>query len=65
MNTMNKRIIIVAAAFVAVGIILTIYIYDIFSCILRNSPIPIVELLTFLAILIGTIAFVVIFRKKL
>ena len=62
---MNKRIAIVAAAFVVVGIILSIYVYDIFSCILRNSPIPIVELLTFLAILIGTIAFAVIFRKKL
>ena len=62
---MNKRIAIVAAAFVVVGIILAIYVYDIFSCILRNSPIPIVELSTFLAILIGTIAFAVIFRKKL
>jgi len=62
---MDKKITIVAAAFVVVGIILAIYVYDIYSCILRNSPIPTVELLTFLTILIGTIAFAVIFRKKL
>lgn len=62
---MNNRKIVIIAAFLTVGAILAIYVYDMFSCIFTSSPIPLTELLIFLAILIGTISVVVVLRKKL
>jgi hypothetical protein len=51
--------------FIVIGIILTIYLYDMFICIYTDSPLPLAELLTLLVIFIGTLIIVVVFRKDL
>jgi hypothetical protein len=52
-------------AFVIVGAILAIYMYDVFNCLYTDSPIPLAELTTILVLLIGTTSVAVVFRKEL
>ena len=49
---------------ITVGIILSIYIYDILKCIFEESPIPLFELIIVTAILIGAISVSVILKKN-
>ena len=48
-----------------IGIVLAIYLYDMFICIYTDSPLPLAELATFLVLFIGTLIFTVVFRKDL
>lgn len=49
---------------IIVGIILSIYIYDILGCIFEESPIPLFELIIVVAILIGAISVSIILKKN-
>jgi hypothetical protein len=63
-RTILRKKILVILAFLTVAAILSIYIYDMFRCVFEEAPIPAFELITFLALLIGTISMVVISKKK-
>jgi uncharacterized protein YacL len=58
------RKIIVILAFLTVGTILSLYISDMFRCYFEESPIPIFELISFVAILVGMISFAVVLKIK-
>ena len=58
-----RKKIIMILAFLTVGAILSIYIYDMLGCIFEETPIPLFELLGFAAILIGSIGGFVIIKK--
>jgi hypothetical protein len=60
---MSIRKILLTIVFLTVGAILTIYLYDILSCIFTDSPIPTVSLTIFLALLIGAISVVIVLKK--
>lgn len=50
-------------AVLTVGAIISIYVYDMLKCIFEESPIPLIELITFTAILIVVIGGLVIIKK--
>ena len=60
----NRRKFVMILAFLTAGAILSIYIYDMLGCIFYETPIPLIEIVTFAAILIGTIGAAVFFKKK-
>ena len=59
-----KRKIVMILTFLTAGTILSIYVYDMLGCIFYETPIPLIEIVTFAAILIGTIGVAVFFKKK-
>ena len=62
---MNVKQIVLVMVFIVIGIILAIYLSDMFICIYTDSPLPLAELATFLVLFIGTLIFTVVFRKDL
>jgi len=62
---MTGKKVLITLVFVVVGAILSIYVYDIFTCIYTDSTIPLAEITTLLVLLIGTISVVVVLRKEL
>jgi hypothetical protein len=62
---MNTKRILLALVFIVIGAILAIYLYDIFTCLYTDSPVPLAELATFLVLLIGTTSISVALRKEL
>ena len=62
---MSVKQILLIMVFIVIGIILAIYLYDMFICIYTDSPLPLAELATFLVLFIGTLIFAFVFRKDL
>jgi len=62
---MKAKKIAVSLMFIVIGVILAIYLYDMFTCIYTNSPLPAAELATFLVLFMVTLIIVVVFRKEL
>jgi len=59
----TRRKIVMILTFLTAGAILAIYLYDMLGCIFYETPIPLVEIISFVAILIVTIGAAVFFTK--
>ena len=60
---MNGKLAIKIITVLTVGLIISIYIGDIFSCLITDSPIPIVEVVIVLVLIIGTFIATIILKK--
>jgi hypothetical protein len=63
-RTIIRKKVVVILAILTAGAILSIYIYDMFFCVFEETLISILALIITLAILIGTISWVIILKKK-
>ena len=60
---MEPKKAITIIAFITVGIIIAIYIGDMLSCLLTDSPLSILEIVIVLVLLIGTFIATIILKK--
>ncbi|HUU87326.1 MAG TPA: hypothetical protein VMX17_06200 [Candidatus Glassbacteria bacterium] len=60
---MEPKKAITIITFITVGIIIAIYIGDMLSCLLTDSPLSILEIVIVLVLLIGTFIATIILKK--
>ena len=60
---MNGKLAITIITLLTIGLIISIYIGDMISCLINDSPIPIVEVVIVLFLIIGTFIGAIILKK--
>jgi len=60
---MNGKLAIKIITLLTVGLIISIYIGDMISCLITDSPIPIVEVVIVLVLIIGMFIATIILKK--
>ena len=63
MRIIDGKQAITIIAFITVGVIIAIYIGDMLSCLLTDSPLSILEVVIVLVLIIGTFIATVILKK--